>query len=169
MSLRLLLAVLSGLLLAGCGPAPEPPAAPPAPAASLPAADAQASPAVPRTAAPPDARVYLISPTDGESVTSPVLVRFGLTGAGVAPAGIDAPGSGHHHLLIDTELTDFARPIPADAQHVHFGAGQTETTVELAPGMHRLQLVLGDHLHIPHDPPLVSEPVVITVVEPAGQ
>lgn len=160
MSLRLFLAVLSGLSLAGC----EPPSPPP-PAAAAP----EAAPAAPRSSLAPGARVYLISPADGESVTSPVVVRFGLDGAGIAPAGIQGPNSGHHHLLIDTELTDYSRPIPADAQHLHFGGGQTEVAVTLAPGPHRLQMVLGDHLHIPHDPPLVSDPIVIDVVEPAGQ
>jgi len=163
MSLRLFLAVLSGLSLAGC----EPPSPPPSvPAAAAPPA---APPAAPRSSPASGARVYLISPADGDSVTSPVTVRFGLDGAGVAPAGIQAPNTGHHHLLIDTELTDFSRPIPADAQHLHFGGGQTEAAVTLSPGPHRLQMVLGDHLHIPHDPPLVSDPIVINVVEPARQ
>jgi hypothetical protein len=164
MSLRLHLAVLSVLSLAGCGPAPESPPPPPAPAAAPPA-----PPTASRSSPAAGARVYLVSPGNGDTVTSPVVVRFGLEGAGVAPAGIEAPNTGHHHLLIDTELTDFSRPIPADAQHLHFGGGQTEVAVTLAPGPHRLQMVLGDHLHIPHDPPLVSDPIMIHVVEPAGQ
>jgi hypothetical protein len=90
---------------------------------------------------------------------------FGLAGAGVAPAGIDLPNTGHHHLLVDVELTNMGLPIPADAQHIHFGAGQTETTIELAPGQHVLRLALGDQLHVPHDPPLISEPVTIQVVQ----
>ena len=109
--------------------------------------------------------VYIISPADGDQVQSPVTVVFGLAGAGVAPAGIDLPNTGHHHLLVDAELANMGLPIPADAQHIHFGLGQTETTVELAPGQHVLRLALGDQLHVPHDPPLISEPVTIQVVE----
>jgi hypothetical protein len=96
-------------------------------------------------------------------VSSEVRVVFGLRGMGIAPAGVAAPKSGHHHLLIDTELADFDSPIPADDNHIHFGAGQTETVIELSPGRHTLQLVLGDHLHRPHDPPVVSERTTITV------
>lgn len=118
---------------------------------------------LPRTPAPEDARVYFISPRDGETVTSPVTVRFGLSGMGVAPAGIALAGTGHHHLLIDTDPPPPNLPIPADARHVHFGKGQTEAAVELAPGRHSLQLLLGDHLHIPHDPPVLSERIEIVV------
>ena len=109
------------------------------------------------------ARVYIIDPAEGESVSSPVTIRFGLTGMGVAPAGVDRPNTGHHHLLIDTELPAMDQPIPADDQHRHFGGGQTEATLELAPGTHTLQLVFADFRHVPHAPPLVSEPVSITV------
>lgn len=116
-----------------------------------------------RTPAPEGARVYIISPADGETVTSPALVRFGLSGAGVAPAGVDAPNTGHHHLLINTGLPPLDAPIPKDEHHYHFGAGQTETTLELEPGSYTLQLILGDHLHIPHDPPITSDPITITV------
>jgi hypothetical protein len=116
-----------------------------------------------RTPAPQGASVYLIAPEDGAVVSSPVLIRFGLAGAGVAPAGVANPKTGHHHLIIDTELPPLDRPIPNDAQHRHFGGGQTEVLLELEPGTHQLQLVLGDYLHIPHDPPLVSEPVTVTV------
>ena len=118
---------------------------------------------LPRSPAPKDVELYIISPKDGETVTSPVTVRFGLRGMGVAPAGVAFENSGHHHLLIDTDPPPFDRPIPADAQHVHFGKGQTEAEVTLAPGRHRLQLLLADHLHIPHDPPVLSKPVTITV------
>lgn len=118
---------------------------------------------LPRTPAPEGASVYLISPTDGEAVASPVTVRFGLRGMGVAPAGVEAQGTGHHHLLIDTEVPSAGLPIPADDNHRHFGKGQTEAIIELAPGQHTLQLLLGDHLHIPHDPPVVSERITITV------
>jgi hypothetical protein len=118
---------------------------------------------LPRSPAPEDAELYIISPKDGETVASPVTVRFGLRGMGVAPAGIAIENTGHHHLLVDTDLPPLDRPIPADAKHLHFGKGQTEASVTLAPGRHRLQLLLADHLHIPHDPPVVSRPVTITV------
>ncbi len=118
---------------------------------------------LPRTPSPPGAELYFISPQDGATVASPVTVRFGLRGMGIAPAGIAMENTGHHHLLIDTELPPLDRPVPADAQHVHFGKGQTEAVVTLAPGTHRLQLLLGDHLHLPHDPPVVSESITITV------
>jgi hypothetical protein len=118
---------------------------------------------LPRSPAPDSVELYFISPADGATVRSPVTVRFGLRGMGIAPAGVTMENTGHHHLLIDTALPPLDRPIPADAAHVHFGKGQTEATVVLAPGKHRLQLLLGDHLHIPHDPPVVSTPITITV------
>jgi hypothetical protein len=106
---------------------------------------------------------YIISPADGAVVSNPVRVVFGLKGIGVAPAGTDRPDAGHHHLLIDVDLPPLDLPIPADAEHVHFGAGQTETTLTLAPGRHQLRLLLGDNLHVPFDPPIASEPVTIEV------
>ncbi len=110
--------------------------------------------------------VYIISPKDGKKVGKKVLVRFGLKGMGVAPAGVylgaDKP-SGHHHLVIDSELPNLKLPFPMDEKNLHFGGGQTEVTLELEPGEHTLQLVLGDHSHIPHDPPLVSKKITITV------
>lgn len=116
------------------------------------------------TPAPDGAQVYIISPADGDLVTSPVKVHFGLSGMGVAPAGTDKEHTGHHHLLIDVdELPPLDRPLPKDGNHVHFGEGQTETEVELAPGKHTLQLLLGDANHIPHDPPLMSEKITIEV------
>ena len=121
-----------------------------------------------RTPAPEEAEAYIQSPTDGGPVTSPVTVRFGLRGIGVAPAGVQQPNSGHHHLLIDVSETDmpsFDLPLPASDQVVHFGGGQTETQLELEPGQHTLQLVLGDHLHTPHSPPVTSERITITVTE----
>jgi hypothetical protein len=118
---------------------------------------------LPRSPAPKDAELYFISPQDGATVKSPVTVRFGLRGMGVAPAGVAIENTGHHHLLIDAELPPRNLPVPADANHVHFGKGQTEASVTLAPGRHRLQLLLGDHLHIPHDPPVASKPITITV------
>ena len=118
---------------------------------------------LPRSPAPQDVELYIISPADGATVASPVTVRFGLRGMGIAPAGVAVENTGHHHLLIDTDAPPFDRPIPADAKHVHFGKGQTEAQVTLAPGSHRLQLLLADHLHIPHDPPVLSKPITIVV------
>jgi hypothetical protein len=126
----------------------------------------EASAAPPRTPAPENAVVYFLSPANGATVTSPVTVRFGLRGMGVAPAGVASPNTGHHHLLIDVEtLPPDNLPIPNDANHRHFGLGQTEAEIALSPGQHTLQLVLGDHLHIPHDPPVRSEKITITVTE----
>lgn len=115
------------------------------------------------TPAPPGAELYFISPRDGETVSSPVTVRFGLKGMGVAPAGTQKDATGHHHLLIDAPLPPLDQPVPNDDHHKHFGAGQTETTVTLPPGKHTLQLLLGDFAHIPHDPPVKSPPISITV------
>ena len=93
-----------------------------------------------------------------------MVVRFGLQGMGVAPARVENDKTGHHHLLVNlTELPAMDQPIPADDNHVHFGGGQTETSIELEPGTHTLQLLVGDHNHIPHDPPIVSEMITITV------
>lgn len=122
-----------------------------------------AAQALQRSPAPPSAEVFIITPANGATVGSPVTVKFGISGMAVAPAGDSTPGTGHHHLLIDTELTDPDLPIPADDRHVHFGKGQTETTIELEPGPHTLQLVLGDGNHVPHEPPVISKVVAITV------
>jgi hypothetical protein len=117
-----------------------------------------------QTKAPEGASVYIISPADGAVVSSPFTVSFGLKGMGVAPAGTDNTKTGHHHLLIDVaELPALDMPVPADEQHLHFGGGQTETSIELAPGEHTLQLLLGDMTHIPHSPPIMSEKITITV------
>jgi hypothetical protein len=118
---------------------------------------------LPRSTAPVDARAYIISPLDGATVSSPVTVQFGLRGMGIAPAGIAMANTGHHHLLIDIDLPPLDQPVPADEHHLHFGKGQTEAVVTLAPGKHRLQLLLADHLHLPHEPPVASEPITITV------
>jgi hypothetical protein len=113
---------------------------------------------------PAGARAYIISPADGERVRSPVKVQFGLTGMGVAPAGIDKADTGHHHLLIDLAGDpELGKPLPGDDNHKHFGGGQTEVTLELSPGTHTLQLMLGDHGHVPHDPPVKSAPITIIV------
>ena len=122
-----------------------------------------AASALERTPAPAGAEAYIISPKDGAVVSNPVTVRFGSRGIGVAPAGVAREATGHHHLLIDTGLPPLDQPIPSDAHHRHFGGGQTEVTLELSPGEHRLQLLLGDHNHVPHQPPVYSEPVTITV------
>ncbi len=112
------------------------------------------------------ASVFIISPEDGAVVTSPVTVKFGIEGMQVAPAGTMEPNTGHHHLLVDLEeLPPLDQPIPADENHIHFGKGQTEVELELTPGEHSLQLLLGDGSHVPHDPPLVSETITITVEE----
>ena len=117
------------------------------------------------TAAPPNASVYIISPKDGDTVTNPFRVQFGLSDMGVAPAGVDKPNSGHHHLLIDVnEPLNLNEPIPQDKTHLHFGAGQTEALIELPPGKHTpLQLVLGDWSHLPFHPPIMSDVITITV------
>ena len=109
------------------------------------------------------AMVYIVSPADGATVSSPVKVIFGLSGAGVAPAGIQAKDTGHHHLIVDAALPDTNMPVPSDANNLHFGKGQTETIVELSSGQHTLQLLLGDWLHIPHATPVASEAITITV------
>ena len=118
-----------------------------------------------QTPSPAGAAVYFINLKDGETVTSPFKVQFGLNGMGIAPVGVQNERTGHHHLLIDTKLSDeeLKRPIAADAKHVHFGGGQTETTVTLPPGSHTLQLVLGDWSHIPHNPPVMSPVITVTV------
>lgn len=119
--------------------------------------------ALPRTASPAGAMEYFIAPQNGAKVTSPFTVRFGLKGMGVAPAGVTNANTGHHHLLIDTDLPPDNLPIPNDDKHRHFGAGQTEVELTLPPGQHTLQLVLGDANHIPHQPPVHSEKITITV------
>jgi hypothetical protein len=116
--------------------------------------------------APEGAELYFIAPQSGAMLRGEIAVKFGLRGMGVAPAGIQLDGTGHHHLLINLEaLPALDQPIPADARHVHFGKGQTETTLKLPPGQHTLQLLLGDHLHRPHQPVVVSEKITITVTE----
>ncbi len=121
------------------------------------------TPAIAETPAPDGAKVYFISPQNGAEVTNPVSVKFGLSGMGVAPAGVDKPKTGHHHLLIDVDKVDMENPLPADDNHKHFGGGQTEATITLPPGKHTLQLVLGDQNHVPHKPPVVSEKITVTV------
>ena len=127
---------------------------------------AQDVPGLPRAPAPEGAEAYIQTPVDGAVLTAPFTVRFGLRGAGVAPAGVQFPNTGHHHLLIDvTEMPSFDLPLPATDNVRHFGLGQTETELTLPPGEHTLQLLLGDWLHTPHEPPVLSETVTITVEE----
>ncbi|AHM02836.1 ATPase of the AAA+ class [Roseibacterium elongatum DSM 19469] len=121
--------------------------------------------------APEGAEVYFIGLEDGATVSSPLTVRFGLSGMGVAPAGTDAEHTGHHHLLVDRAPLgegpdgeeELLYPLPADDNHRHFGAGQTEVTLDLQPGEHTLQLVLGDMNHVPHTPPVTSDRITVTV------
>jgi hypothetical protein len=158
--------VACGLLVA-CGQqepaAPTAPSAPAAPAAAtLPTTPAAAT--LPRKPAPAGAMAYIIEPADGARVTSPVRIVFGLKGIGVAPAGVDRNDAGHHHLLVDAPMpANLGLPIANDEQHRHFGGGQTEVELTLTPGRHTLQMLLGDHLHVPHDPPIASSVVTIEV------
>jgi hypothetical protein len=151
--------VLSALLVAvllsgaaGTGLAAAPPAATAAPAAAAPAAN------------PASPQVYFIWPYDGSVIKGGKLwVRMGLRNMGVAPKGTALPHTGHHHILIDTGLPSMTEPIPNDRNHLHFGAGETEARIELPPGTHTLQLLLGDMNHVPHKPPVVSKKITITV------
>lgn len=122
-----------------------------------------------RVPAPTDAYVYIGWPNDGEIIRSTRFkVWFGTRNFGVAPAGTIFPNTGHHHLLIDTALPPLDQPIPNDRNHLHFGLGQTETMLELPPGTHTLQLLMGDAEHVPHDPPVMSKKITIHVRPPAG-
>jgi hypothetical protein len=118
-----------------------------------------------RTAPAANAEVYFISPSDGAVVQGPVTVRFGLKGMGIAPAGVKFDNTGHHHLLVDTEFSELKldAPLPATDKILHFGKGQTETTLTLSPGKHTLEIVLADYLHNSFDPPLHSKKIAITV------
>jgi hypothetical protein len=146
-------------LLAACGQDHSP--AEHATPAAEPAIDT--TPVMPRTPAPEGARVFFITPADGAVITGTFTVEFGVDGMAVVRAGDNTPASGHHHLLIDTGLPDLALPIPADANHVHFGDGRTSTELTLTAGAHSLQLLFADHLHIPHDPAVYSERITVTV------
>ena len=119
-----------------------------------------------RTPSPPGAKVFFIGLKDGATVTNPVTVKFGIKGMTLAPAGTKTENTGHHHLLIDTDPpADLSAPLPATDKIVHFGKAQTETTVTLPPGKHTLQLLLADQNHIPHDPPVFSKKITITVTQ----
>jgi hypothetical protein len=117
------------------------------------------------TPADPKATVYIGWPNDGQVMPAgrPFRVWFGLRNMGVAPAEVEFPNTGHHHLLVDTDLPPMDQPIPSDRNHLHFGAGQTETTLQLPPGKHTLQLLMGDAHHVPHNPPVYSKKITIYV------
>lgn len=133
----------------------------------LPAAPAVTPAAAPRTPAPPEAKVYIIAPVNGARVRSPFLVQFGLRGMGVTQAGSSPPNAGHHHLLVDVkEPISGGEVIPSNKSYLHFGGGQTETTLDLPPGRHTLQLVLGDAKHRPFLPMMASQKIEVTVVSP---
>lgn len=123
----------------------------------------------PRTSAAPGARVFFVDLKDGATIPTRAKVRFGIEGMSLVPAGTRSDTGGHHHLLIDTEPPPFDREIPSDFNHVHFGRGQTETEITLPPGEHTLQLLLGDHDHVPHDPPVISERIRVRVVDAPDQ
>ena len=124
----------------------------------------QAVPVLARTPSPESAQVYFIWPSDGMTVRHAFWVRMGLRNMGVAPKGTDIAKTGHHHLLIDTDLPEnMDQAVPNDRNHLHFGAGETEARIELPPGSHTLQLLLADKDHIPHDPPVYSKKITVTV------
>ena len=110
-------------------------------------------------------KVYFINLEDGDRVESPFLIQFGLSGMGIAPAGTDRANTGHHHLLINVDDIDLSKPIPSSSNHIHFGGGQTESLVDLMPGDYSMQLVLGDMTHTPHNPPIISQRINITVID----
>ncbi|MEM7220204.1 MAG: DUF4399 domain-containing protein [Pseudomonadota bacterium] len=158
------------LILSACDnstTAPPSAAEPAAGAAAEPATAQPANPVLPASLlskAPADARVFFVEPANGATVGETFTVRFGLNGMAIAPAGEDRPNTGHHHILIDLdELPDMSIPLPATEQIVHYGGGQTEATLTLPPGEHSLQLLLGNYVHIPHDNPVISEKITITV------
>ena len=110
-------------------------------------------------------KVYFINLEDGDRVESPFLIQFGLSGMGIAPAGTDRSNTGHHHLLINVDDIDLSKPIPSSSNHIHFGGGQTESLVDLMPGNYSMQLVLGDMTHTPHNPPIISQRINISVID----
>lgn len=122
-----------------------------------------ASGGMPRTESVPGASVHFVTPRDGATVSNPVILNFAATGMSVTKAGDNTPMTGHHHVIIDADLPAVDMPIPADANHVHFGDGSSTTELTLEPGEHTLQLLFADYLHIPHDPPVYSERITITV------
>jgi hypothetical protein len=121
------------------------------------------TPSARRHPSPRDAKVYFVDPTDGAYVTRTPVIHFGLLNMGVAPAGFEKVNTGHHHLIVDAPLPPLDQPIPNDFNHLHFGSGQTEAKITLTPGVHTLQLLLGDENHMPHEPPVYSKPIEVTV------
>ncbi len=117
-----------------------------------------------RSPAPENAEVYIVWPQNGTVISGGKFwLRMGLRNMGVAPKGVERQNTGHHHVLIDTDLPPMDKEIPSDRNHLHFGAGETEARIELPPGKHTLQLLLGDHNHVPHDPPVMSKKITVTV------
>jgi len=149
------------MMLLACSPAADEPVTEPAAASSMESAPAPELATESEIATEP--RLYFISPADGDVVSNPVVMTFGIDGLAVVPAGQDAPQSGHHHLIIDAELPDMSLPVPNDDNYIHFGDGSASTERTLEPGEHTLQLLLADFLHIPHDPAVKSEQITITV------
>jgi len=159
-------AVLALSLTACGGPPTAPTAAPETQSQATPAPEVaapQVAAPLPRSLSPEGATVAILSPRNGDIVSSPVKVVFDIRGMALVPAGDPTPNSGHHHLLVDVPAPDLGQPVPKDAQHLHFGQAQTEVEITLPPGPHTLQLLLGDSNHVPHNPPLLSAPISITV------
>ena len=157
--------LLAAALLCSCGsPEPQEEAAPDTDAASTPAPAPEVA-LPPRKPSPEGARVWFVSPGDGAALTSPFTVEFGLEGMELLPAGEIGEHTGHHHLLVNTPLPRMDLPIITDDAHMHFGLAQTSVEMSLAPGTHTLQLLLGDDLHIPHDPPVMSEVITVEVTD----
>jgi len=165
MTLRLSIIIALIIGLAACGEKPADEAPQKAqPATTAPAGTAATEPRkIPRSTSNAGASVFFITPADGATVANPISIEFGIAGMEVVKAGNNLRNSGHHHLLIDTDLPDLDFPIPADEHHVHFGDGSVSTQISLPPGEHKLQMLLGDYLHIPHNPPLTSAQITITV------
>ncbi|MBP2302116.1 DUF4399 domain-containing protein [Azospirillum picis] len=159
----MLLALACGRPAAAAGEAPQQAGHDHHDASGDPARPAAGTDGPRRTPGNKDAWLYIGWPNNGEVVGTRFKVWFGLRNFGVAPAGVRRENTGHHHLLIDTDLKSFDEPIPSDKQHLHFGKGQTETVLDLPPGRHTLQLVLADADHVPHDPPIMSKKITITV------
>ncbi len=162
------LLLTASLILSACGSPSEDPSTETGGAADeapQTAGKQDGSLSLPRSESPEGARVFFISPADGDTVESPVFIEFGIEGMTVVPAGTAHEHSGHHHLIINAELPRADMPIPANDNYIHFGDGSTSTSIELPPGEHSLQLLLGDHLHIPHNPPVSSERITITVAD----
>ena len=164
MTLRLsILALILGLAACGEKPADEAVDTTQSATTHSPETPVTEPQAIPRSPSIEGASVFFITPEDGATVTNPINIEFGIAGMDVVKAGNNQPHSGHHHLLIDTDLPDLGMPVPADEHHVHFGDGSTSTQISLPPGEHKLQMLLGDYLHIPHNPPLTSAQITITV------